>query len=191
MFDDACDSFATRASAAGWLTSDLPSPGWRGPPKPEQRLTLRLMSVPLGEEGAQTGLPLTPEAQLRRTINESCPFRRSRRFAGGGHPLSRRSQNARTERACRPRRYRGRGRVSCRPRRLQGQAGGQVPVHGSVDARQAAPRLRGGDRGQSRRRAGRLPGGAADRPDRARRSRSGARAKSSNGSPTCGDSTRM
>ena len=56
-----------------------------------------------------------------------------------------------------------RGRVSRRPRRLQGQAGGQVSIHGFLDARQAARGLRGGDRGQSRQCAGRLSRGAADR----------------------------
>ena len=87
-----------------------------------------------------------------------------------------------SERAGRARRYRQRPRISCRPRRLQSQAGGQVPVHGSVDAGQAPRGLRGGDRRQPAVGARHLSVGAADHPTAAETLRSAAMAKSSSGS---------
>jgi hypothetical protein len=93
----------------------------------------------------EIGPSLDAGAPCRRTTNEFCPVQRSRRITGAGLPPCQ-SQNARLERACRPGRHHQCGRVSRRSRRLQGQAGGQIPVHGSVDTRQGAPRLRGGDR---------------------------------------------
>ena len=121
----------------------------------------------------------------------------SRRFddpAGSQEPVFRFLADPRTHGLSEPvatRRHRRRRRVSGWSRRLQGQAGGYLPVHGSVDAGQAPPRLRGRDRCQPCFGAGHLPGGAADHAIRRDVRDRRAMATSSNGSPICGASTRM
>ena len=99
-----------------------------------------------------------------------------RRAAGGGASAFSPTRHVRPERAGRPDRHGGRGRLSRRAGRLQGQAGGQVPVHGFLDPREATRGLRGGDRGQSRQRArpsisARCRSCASGRPQARRRGR--------------------
>ena len=129
-----------------------------------------------GRSTARTGkgrhrTPAPPPAPCSRRSS----VERVRSVAGGGVRLSRRSGDAWAYRSHWPRRHGRGGRLSGRGGRLQGQAGGHVPVHGPLDARQAARGLRGGDRRQPRQCARRLSGGGADRQNlqRARDRRSG------------------
>ena len=70
------------------------------------------------------------------------------------------------------------------------EAGGQVPVHGSVDARQAPRGLRGGNRSQPALQRRKSICRRSRLLDEDRPLRSGATVKSSNGPSICGDSTR-
>src|SRR5579864_3454038 len=175
MFDDGSDSFAT--PQARWAKGAGPKAqrpaffrgGRRFRAQPVRVPPARRARDERQETVAQSwrgALNSSGSGRMARASDEFSPFGRFQAIAGCGVPLSRRPWDAWAERAGRARRYRQRGRLSCRRRRLQGQAGGQVSVHGSVDARQAPRGLRGGDRRQPGLGAANLSVGSADYPTR-------------------------